>query len=231
VDGDVRWLDWLDAGLFRARAGSVDVDVWPRPDVPWSEVLERFDREVTAVFLQASGAQAMHASSVLGPAGAIAICGASGSGKSTSAYACARAGYRQLGDDQFVFEFEHGRPVARTLAFTPGLRPATRAHFSVLDEERAIDQTAPDERVPFARIVLLEQRAHVPDGLDVRPVAASDAFTALLPHAHCFDLGSEAEVARLVSDYSRLVESVPARSIAYEPCFSVLPRLIRALVD
>jgi hypothetical protein len=67
--------------------------------------------------LTSQGAAVLHAAALLGPSGAVVVCGGSRSGKSTLAVAAHRAtGWPLLGDDAAVVGLEDGEPVLRSCA-------------------------------------------------------------------------------------------------------------------
>src|SRR5262245_48401322 len=104
VDDDRRWLAWRDVALFLHRASADDVRAWPLPGVDAAAVRTEFAAEVEPIFLQAAGAEALHAGAALGPAGLIVFCGLSHAGKSTLAYAVAGGEVAQFADDQVVID-------------------------------------------------------------------------------------------------------------------------------
>lgn len=231
VDGDEHWLTWEQTGVLTFRHDSDVVRLWPARGSTPDLVRERFNREVTAVVLQSRGGEAMHASAVRCEAGAILICGATGAGKSTLAYALRVAGCEHLADDHVVFEIADGRPWLRPLPFTASLRPLSRRHFGAHGTN---PRQPPAAAVPIAGVVLLHQDATLVETCRHERVSSSDAFTALLPHAHCFDLNDPAAVGRFVSDYWTLLERVPVYAVTYRPDFSMLSAVVartRALFD
>lgn len=223
IDGTRRWLEWEHTGVFAFGDDTETVEFWPAADASPDGVRERFGREITAVILQALGAEAMHASAVRGPHGAVLVCGPSGAGKSTLAFALGRAGWPSVADDHVVFEIADGRPRLRPLPFTPSLRPQSRRHFGT--DGGGVHDIDPGP-IPIAGIVLLRQAPDLAIGITHHVVPGPQAFTALLPHAHCFDVHTPETVNRLVNDYWALIERVPVYEVAYRPDFTLLPRVV-----
>jgi hypothetical protein len=220
------WLEWDGLGLCRLNRESGAVQLWPDPALPPDEISRIFFHDVQPILLQALGAEALHASAVLGPFGAVAFCGSSGAGKSTLAYALARGGWTQIADDHLAIEVDGGTPYVRPLSFQPKLRPPTLQQFGAsTGRERQVDM----ERAPLAAVFLVEQQPSLSAPCAITPVPAASAFTALLPHAHCFDPHDRRETDRLVTDYLSLVEHVPVHRVAYRPSFGDIDALLAAI--
>lgn len=229
VAPDGRWLSWEGLGLFRIGPDGPRVDAWPLPGLDAESFARRFAREVQPIVLQARGLEAMHASAVLAPAGALVICGRSHSGKSTLSYAFRGKGWRQLADDHVVLDFRGGVAMVRPQPFTPSLRAPSAAYFG---EKNAGERPAAAPRqdaVRLAAVILLEQARELVEPLSIAPVAAARGFSDLLPHAHCFDPYDPAEQARLVNHYFALVHQAPVYTVRYRPSFALLGLLMKTI--
>jgi hypothetical protein len=224
--GAESWLEWGGLGLCRLNRESGVVHLWPDPALTADQISRIFFHDVQPILLQALGAEALHASAVLGPSGAVAFCGSSGAGKSTLAYALARGGWTQIADDHLAIELDAGIPYVRPLAFQPKLRPATVQQFGAsTGRERQVEM----ERAPLAAVFIVEQRPSLSVFCEITPVPAASAFTTLLPHAHCFDPHDPRETDRLVTDYLSLVERVPVHRVVYRPSFGDIDALLAAI--
>jgi len=83
----------------------------------------------------------------------------------------------------------------------------------------------------MAAIYLLEQRSKTTTAVSIARVPPAQAFSALLPHAHCFDL-SDVEATRLFTDdYLTLASEVPVFSVRYSPDLDQLPELLHTIVS
>src|SRR5262249_12009859 len=140
-----------------------------------------FDRLLRPIVLQALGYQALHAAAALTPGGALLICGQSGAGKSTTAFALGQLGFDQLADDQVVWRIDNGRPVVHPLRFSPRLRPRARAHLGSSEPRRA-SAWSRSVSPSIAAVYLLNQGETVDGGVSVRRLPADEAFRELLPH-------------------------------------------------
>ncbi|HUL73813.1 MAG TPA: hypothetical protein VLT86_11965 [Vicinamibacterales bacterium] len=230
LEGDLRVLDWLDAGTFAFTRHSPVVQVWPARGVSFDAAAAEFDHMVRPIVLQALGSQALHAGAALTPAGAVLLCGRSGAGKSTLSYALGRAGHRQLADDQVVWRLDEGVPVVQPLPFQSRLRARSREHFA---RSRAVTPLDAREAqvIPILAIYLLEQRATGAGPTEVESVEPAHAFSTLLPHAHCFDVMDAGATGRFANDYLTLVEQTPVYALSYAPDLSRLPELIDAVLS
>lgn len=90
-----------DVAAFRL---GMEVVAFPLPSAPPEPASDAFERSVLPMALQALGGEALHASGVLGPSGLVALCGDSGTGKSTLACALNAYGYLFWADDAVAFE-------------------------------------------------------------------------------------------------------------------------------
>jgi hypothetical protein len=232
ASGGTRRIEWDRLGTFELEDQPPVVHAWPWPEVCPDEVVEGFARHVRPIVFQAWGWEALHASSVLGPLGALAFCGLSGSGKSTLACACARRGWIQLGDDAVVWESGPSAPAMLVVPFARRLREPSREYFASARRPRGRPRThagAP-ETVPLASICILQQDAASTSDVKVNRVGARGAFTRLLPHAHAFDVIDPGERRRLAEAYLGMAERVPVFDVIYRPDFSRIDVLVDAVL-
>lgn len=229
VAGDDRWLEWRDVGVLAFNRQSPVVRVWTRSDVSADQVALEFDRMLRPIVLQALGYQALHAAATLTSSGALLFCGQSGAGKSTTAYAFDQLGCGQLADDQVVWRIDGGPPMVHALPFTPRLRPRSRAHFGSKPPARS-PRAELSTRAPIAAIYLLDQRTSEPRRVSIRQLPPAQAFRALLPHAHCFDVGDVHATRDFTQAYFTLAASVPIFELSYSPSLERLPALLGAIL-
>ena len=229
IAGHDRWLDWYDVGLLAFNDRSPVVKVWPVRGMTIESARAEFDRMLRPIVLQALGWQALHAGAALTSEGALLFCGRSGAGKSTTAYALGQMGWTQLADDQVVWQLHDGRPKVQALPFKPRLRPLSHARFGDKTSPRSPWPTS-QGLIPMAAIYLLEQRT---DGapVSISRVAPAQAFSALLPHAHCFDLSDVDATRVFTDDYLTLASEVPVFKVRYTPDLDRLPELLHTIVS
>jgi hypothetical protein len=222
---DLHWINWLDVGVFAFAANSMEVRVWPEPGISRQAIIDTF-LFLQPVILQAVGWQALHAGAAASPAGALAFCGNSGSGKSTLAFAMQQAGWRQLADDALVLRFDQNGVTACPLPFTPRLRPPSRAYFA----RSPLPSPGLLSEVPLIAVFLLKHETELTNPR-VSLIPRAQAFSKVLTHAHCFDVGDLSRTGQLAESYLRLAARVPVLMLEYRPDLERLPHLVRAVVE
>ncbi len=110
--------------MFDAAAATAIFWVESRERVPWWEPVEPF-RPALHWVLAAQGRHMVHAAVVANEHGAVLIAGKGWSGKTTTAMACACAGFGFLGDNYAVLSDADDDPIAHTLFANAKLRPGT----------------------------------------------------------------------------------------------------------
>jgi hypothetical protein len=197
------WLHLLGVGTF--TFGPESIELAARPDLGAEVIQDAHRRLALPLVLAALGHQVLHGSAVLMPAGVVALCAASGTGKSTLAYGFARRGLPAVADDAVAIE--PGRaPRVRQLPFALRLRAEALAHFSVNGDVDARHH-AVKESLPLAAVCTLERGAARQPRIERLPPA--DAFPAVLAHAYSFGLADPPRRRSMVDAYLRLASSVP----------------------
>jgi hypothetical protein len=169
-----------------------------------------------AVLLHQRGVLALHASSVLLPAGVVGFLGGSGRGKSTLAAALQRRGHALVADDVTAVDAAAGSisvlPAFPQLKLWPeaaaalGLDPDSLPRVAAADEKRAsrVGGRLPADRLGLAALYVVEDA----DTLDSVLLSAREALLELVRNSYCaprlVELGARdhfvqcAEVARRV---------------------------------
>lgn len=205
-------------GTFLADAASMTVTAAPLGhSAGWAHLLATV---VVPLLLVERGGLALHASSALGPGGAVLFCGPSGRGKSTAAYLAWKAGALALADDAAMLDWDSQAPVTwpggarlwvneRALSRDhdpgeSGARTADRAERRAL----SVDGAGPGP-FPIAAIVILDERGR--QSL-ARPLTAVEALPLLVP---CLVHSGGPEPLR--ASFRRLaaaLERIPAWSVS-----------------
>jgi hypothetical protein len=220
---DGRYLIELpDLAVFAFGPEGGTVTATPAPSASSDVVHAAYRRHVLPLVLQALGLEALHASAVLTRHGVVGFCAPSGGGKSTLAVALARGGHPLWADDALVLEVSPSGVEALRLPFETRLRPAARAVLG--DEATCVHADGAPPRAPLARLCLLTRARDGASGPGTRLTPAA-AFTALLPHAHCFSVGDRAATRRLVEHYLALAARVPVVMLPVEWRLAALPAL------
>jgi hypothetical protein len=172
----------------------------------------------------------LHASAVRTPIGIVGFCARSGSGKSTVAAGLRRRGFEQVADDALLLRLDEGHVTAQALPFCSRLRRASVDYFANAFGDEATPRVAiPGATGPLAALIVLNRD----DGrasIALERVSPMRAFSAVLTHAHCFDLEDRPAVARLVSDYLDITRIVPVFECHYRSGWEHFPDLLDTIL-
>lgn len=231
------WIGWPGLAAFRFSPDLPVVTAFPDGNGSEVSVRDIFYRFVLPVALQARGFEALHASAVLRGQSAIVFCAQTEVGKSTISFALAARGCRQLADDSVVLDLgESGvsliplpfRPDVKPLpgVVTPDAVPATASRSGVWHHPEA--DAAP---IPLGAIFVLDRLpAGAGPAVKLRRLDPVQAYTAVLAHAHCYDVTSRESRRRLLMRYLDLVEAVPVLKVEFRPGFDTLPEVLDEIV-
>jgi hypothetical protein len=158
------------------------------------------------------GLPLLHASGVGDANGAVAVAGASGAGKSTTALACLDAGLRLVGDDACLVRLDP-EPMIFSVYARAKLEPDALARLPALaalivdrhDAQSLIDPGPRRCDVAPLRAVLFPEITHAPT-TRVAPITAGDAMKLLVRSTLHEGIGA---VSGALTSLTRLVRSVP----------------------
>src|SRR6185436_5070695 len=196
-------------------------------------VVDAYRRRVLPMALQVSGREVLHASAVRSPAGVIALCADSETGKSTIAYGLNNRGYALWADDLVAFEISDRGSRALSLPFTMRLRPSAAALFakeSLKFSHIDSDEDLTGDSAPLAAICVL-RRDDEAAPVAVKSLSSAEAFAAVLSHAWSFALQDGERKRRMISNYLELVARVPIFGIAFQPGLDKLPAILDAIEE
>lgn len=233
ADGGQRRVDVAGVGSFHFDALAETVTAHPQTAIPLAVIVETYYRSVLPVVLQARGTEVLHASAVRA-GGVVAFCGASGTGKSTLAFALSRRGHQLWADDALAIGLRGPSAVAFPLPCEIRLRPRAVAFFGLARQTAAAVSVAvprePADRnpAPLAAVLVLSRREEAADDRSVcierlRPTAA---LPALLAHAYCFSLEDPDLKRRMVERYMALAARVPVFALRFRPGFEWISRVL-----
>jgi hypothetical protein len=191
--------------------------------VPFSERAAPL-RHVIAGWLQRDGLFVAHASAVGRACGGVAMSGPTGSGKSTTAALCSRAGLGYLGDDNILVSAD-GEPCAYSLYGVAKLSRASLAWFPELaaavanpdrlDVEKTLIFLGGADRPRMLRAfplrAILLPRLVGGHETRLQPVSGNAAFRALVPDTLFTILGNPSLTTR---GLRRLVDALPCYELA-----------------
>jgi hypothetical protein len=217
---------------FQFGAPADTVTAWPHRAVRREAIAETYYRSVLPIVLQACGTEVLHASAVQA-GGVVALCGTSGTGKSSIAFGLSRRGHRLWADDAVAFDLSGPSVVALPLPFEMRLRPRAAAFFGVEAEAAGaassggpLQQVALDP-VPLAALCVLsrgeeERRGR---GVKIERLRPPAGLAALLAHAYCFSLEEDLKRS-MVQHYMELAARVPVFALRFRPGLELLPLIL-----
>jgi hypothetical protein len=214
--GNEHWVSVPKCASFRFEPGCSVVEVHPDPDVDDERVLDAYLGAALPMVVQTVlEHQALHASAIVTPSGAVvAFCGSTHAGKTTLAYGLSRRGYSIWADDALAFDAAIANAVlALRLPFRLNVRDQTAAHFGAVAEDASYvdDEFGEGTRAPLIVVFELER---VERGEPWRrPIAhrlsPAEALLALLAHSFRFQPQTPDEERRMLVDYLELAARVP----------------------
>jgi len=219
ADG-ARWIHVPDLATFRLGR---EVVAFTLPSAYPDLIKDAFERNVLPMAIQALGGEALHASGVVGSSGVVALCGESGTGKSTLACALSARGYRLWADDAVAFEAGDAAVVAVPLPFR--LRLDADSAAALGDGYAAVSTNTP--ATPLAAAVILSRDRAGP--LSVRPLTGGDALAAALEQGYCFDPDDPGRTKGMIEAYLELVGRVPIVEVRFEPGWERLDGVVGVL--
>jgi len=185
-------------------------------------------RRLYQAWLQARGLLVLHAAGVSTPLGGALLAGRTGSGKSTTAAACACAGLGYAGDDYLLVEpgaaprayglYRSLKLNREMLDWLPSLAPLVRNRDRLATEKALIywppslESGDGDGGFPLSAILLPTHTA--PAASQARAVTPDAAYRALLPDTLFSLLGDARQVSR---DLRHLVNMLPCFELALGP--------------
>jgi hypothetical protein len=216
------WMHLPDVATFRL---GTEVVAFPLASATPEIVRDAFERSVLPMALQALGGEALHASGVLGPSGAVALCGDSGAGKSTLACAVSARGYALWADDAVSFEVATDGVVAVPLPFRMKLRPDLAA---VIGDCRVAGSSGRPPAALAAAVILRRDGARP---VSVVPLEGGEAFEAALEQGYCYRPSDTERRKGMVDAYLELVARIPVIEVRFEPGWEHLDVLVDALEE
>jgi hypothetical protein len=194
-------------------------------------VEQAFAQQVRPGTHQLRGKPALHASAVVGPRGALCLCGDSGSGKSTLAALLSQR-WPVLADDFVPLRRTRRSVVALGTARALRLRTASADALGAPDDglggKRILEGAKRACRAPAAAIVQLAGEAN---DVEIQVLSRRDALLAVARHVHRLDPHDETLLAAELDFLSSIVECLPVVRMRYPRRFDVGPAIAERLND
>jgi hypothetical protein len=242
--GDAFWFRYEDGtNIFLEENASKLWVTWP-PHYSVEDAATYLMGPVMAVMAQLRNRTGLHASAVAIDGRIVALLGAKGAGKSTTAAAFARAGYPVVADDLVLLSEENGHFIAEpaypNVRLWPSAVEALFGHADALPtltptwEKRGLDLTQAgfrfqEDPLPLAALYILGERTAVEKPY-VRPVAGNAALMQVVLNSW----GHYAKPSILAGQLAvlgRLSSSIPIREVVAHDDARRLPELCQMLVD
>jgi hypothetical protein len=231
--GDEYWMHLPDLASFRFTSRGDEVAATVSGTATDELVLDAYRRRILPMALQVSGREVLHASAVRSPAGVMALCADSETGKSTIAFGLSSRGYPVWADDLVAFEVSDHGGVAISLPFTMRLRPPSAALFKQTD---SVPVAGVDERIspgaensPIAAICVLRRESALTSPVSVQRLSSGEALAAVLSHAWSFALQDAERKRRMINHYLELVAKVPVFEVSFPSGLENLPATLDAI--
>ena len=223
------WIDLPELASFSFTATGREVTAVPSPGARRDWIDDAYRRTVLPLALQAQGREVLHASAILADGGVVGMCGKSGMGKSTIAYALARRGYQLWADDAVALAAQDRDVTALPLPFRVRLKGEAARRFGerpAAENGLAIIGVEGPQRSPTSLAALLVlERAENGSHAAARLLSPRDALPILLLHAFFFSEHDTELHRRMVRHYLEVAASVPMYELRVEPGMEGLDEL------
>lgn len=229
--GETHWIEYPGVGTFRFAPGSRLVEALAPRTTSMALLRDAYHRAVLPLALHAFGKEVLHASGVLTPHGAVAICAQSETGKSTLAHALRQRGHAPFADDAVVVETVGPNASVSGVPFAIRLRLDSARHFERdADSAEAIeagDLEVHEQTEPLAALVALERVTETggPE-LDSQRLPPAAAFPIILSHAYCFSLREPGRKRLMMQHYLELVAHTPVVRLRFKSGLERLPEIL-----
>jgi hypothetical protein len=245
ADGEHLVLHYCDGTRF--VLGGQGTELW----ADWPDSLTLEDTApylvgpVFGIVLRLRGMVPLHASAVAIGDHAIALAGPAGAGKSTTAAAFARCGYRVISDDVVALAEEDSRfvippgyprvnlwaesvkGVLGESARLPLISPSWDKQFLPLDPHAEFETRS----LPLGAIYVLHERVPGTNAPTVEPLVGAEALAAILANTYMNYLPDPERRRREFELLGRVVVQVPIRRVEAAPDLSALPELVAKIVE
>jgi hypothetical protein len=240
-------IRFSELAQFVIRDQGREILCCPEGDTPVETLQHLLFNQVLPLVINLKGGEALHASSVLVPGGAIAFTGATGLGKSTVSGSFVSAGFSLLSDDclalqekeEMVFAFP-GHPGLRLwedsaeALFRAGGTSRVVAHYTskrYVDVER-VDETFCLEPKPLQRLYIISgpPESEAETDIAIGRMSLTESFMALVRCAVRLDITDRDMLTRQFRFLERVVSKVPVRKLTYPRDFNFLPAVREAVL-
>lgn len=201
---------------------------------------------VLGLVLRLRGVTCLHASAVVVDGKAVALVGASGAGKSTTAAAFAKAGYKVLADDIVALDERSGafwvRPAYPRIRLWDSSVEALYGSKEVLPlltptwDKRYLDllngsQRFQSEPLPLAAVYLLDERSAESNAPFIEALPDNQKVMTLVANTYANYLLDKSMRAAEFASLGRLCQQIPFRKVTPHADAKFLPELCRVIAE
>ena len=227
-----RWIHL--PGIATYRLGGQAGEAVAAPVASVERVGDAYERTVLPFALAAAGQEVLHASGVAGKHGVVALCGDSGTGKTTLAMALATRGHQLWADDAVAFDASTTPVRALPLPFAMNVRPASAEFFyGRAESHRVIGLHHTHEPKPMAAVVMAnrDEGDRLAAPALVERLDPASALPLALHHGYCFDPDDQERRQGMIDAYLDLVTRVPIYQLEFRARFADLEAVVCAVEE
>ncbi len=233
--GDECWMHVPGVASYRFTRQGDDVAASVADGAHQDVVLDAYRRRVLPMAVQFRGCEVLHASAVQSPAGVVALCGVSQTGKSTIAFGLSRRGYPVWCDDAFAWDFTAGRASSIALPFELRLRPPTASFFRSTTRPNVSTKDDPASvgcnRASVALLCVLQRSDQQTAPVEIRQLPFAQAFSDVLSHAFWFTIADAADKRRVIGNYIDLAANTPIYEVSFRSGLENLAHVLDSIED
>jgi hypothetical protein len=210
--GEDHWMRFPGLASYRFNSQTPEAVAVPEPPPQVARVRATFWRCVLPMVLHVHGHEVLHASGVRVRHGVVGFCAASGTGKSTLAYAFSRRGHTPWTDDALALAPTESGMEALPLPFNIYLRPASAQHFgaaAVVPGLPVRTANPPREAAPLISVCVLSRAAEAGAAVEIVRLSPLQALPSLLAHAYTFEIPGPERRRVMLQTYFHLAARVP----------------------
>lgn len=232
IVGDDCWMHLPGVATFRIDREPSKQCVAFANGTDDSIILDAYRRRVLPMELHVKGWEVMHASGVRAPAGVIAFCAPSETGKSTIACALGCRGYTLWADDALAFSASEKGIATCSLPFEMRLRSSAAALLSDCHKNAlpAPNGDSEGQEAPLAAICVL-RRSTNGGPVSIRQLHSAEALEAVLPHSWCFTLRDVNRKRQMMDSYLDLAARTTIFDVCFQPGLENLPFVLDSIEE
>jgi hypothetical protein len=221
-------IEWDGVARFALAPAGAAVCAEPCVGVPHVAVHDTYERSVAPFVWQAFHGEALHASAVVVGGRVVICCAASGTGKTTLAWALAERGHALVADDAVLLREAETGLCAFALPHRVRLRRGSAVFFGLGDpgpSGRVERLTGAESARPIHTVFVLERQPGRASP-EAQQLGGAAALGAVLAHAHCLDPTDDDVRRRALALYLACVSSAPVWRLSLPSNLERLPQAV-----